>query len=128
MARVGSGALGRQTPTRRGWTIVQARFKAVSHVVGAIALLDPSTRSRSGRLHFRRERSAGRDQYASAPVLRHGSQRAIAGHTRLRPSADTHAVIATLLAGGIVLSAALLVPFEELLITANVLTLGIFAL
>ena len=37
-------------------------------------------------------------------------------------------VFATVLAGGIVLSAALSFPFQDLLVTANVLTLGIFAL
>jgi amino acid transporter len=37
-------------------------------------------------------------------------------------------VIATVLAGGIVLAAALLFPFRDLLVTANVLTLAIFVL
>jgi basic amino acid/polyamine antiporter, APA family len=36
--------------------------------------------------------------------------------------------LATLLAGAIVLAAALLVPFEQLLVLANAVTLGVFAL
>jgi amino acid transporter len=44
---------------------------------------------------------------------------------RVHPGTRTP-VVATLLAGGIVLVAALLIPFEQLLALANALTLGIF--
>ena len=41
---------------------------------------------------------------------------------------DTNARVGTVVAGSIVLAAALLVPFEGLLVTTNALTLGVFVL
>jgi APA family basic amino acid/polyamine antiporter len=46
---------------------------------------------------------------------------------RVRPSTQTP-VLATVLAGGIVLAVTLMVPFERLLVVSNALTLGVFAL
>jgi basic amino acid/polyamine antiporter, APA family len=50
-------------------------------------------------------------------------------HLLEQVDARTHApIIATMLAGAIVLAAALLVPFERLLVLTNAVTLGVFAL
>ena len=95
----------------------------------AVAALIPSLNLNGSRRLSRLTSHSGPLRYAGAALLWNGPQGPAAlGLTAGQCPRTQTPVLATVVAGSIVLAAALLVPFEGLLVTTNALTLGVFVL